>query len=271
MKTKDIWNTAPKNEIISAINDTLSNCISEHKDSHLKHYQREIDLLERIITQYLVLSVVIKKSSTTTTNNARALLSKQYLRTISNNFLVIKELFISGLHIQMQLILRTQLEFVDNLIAFTGDDEFYNRFCTEESVKNFVLITPKPVHSEKSLKKLMKEHNSEGFDEVWKLFKGIKDSMYKELSQTTHGHVIKVALQTFGEDLNNEDILTSNTAGVMNPLPITMSILRQCLNYFQITYCLIFRQLHNKKILNLKSPFFDFTKYYNDNSDFIDE
>jgi len=271
MKLSERINSIPKKEIISAMIDELSISIAEHKKSYQKNYEKEIYLLDRIITQYYLLSLIIKKPTNAKRSSARALFSTQYLRTISNNFLVIKELFISGLHIQMQLIFRNQLEFVDNLIAFTGDDEFFDRFCTEESVKNFVFISPKPIHSEKSLKKLMKEHNSDGFEDVWKLFKNIKDFMYKELSQTTHGHVVKVALQTFGEDINDKNILSPNSAGVMNPLPITMGILRQCLNYFQITYSLIYIQLEKNSLLNAKNPLFDLTKYYFNNDDFIND
>lgn len=264
MEIDELIKTTPKSETISVILEYFAERIQENKTSHQNLFSEELLLLDRIITQYFFLANTIRDSKETDKYQSRFFFSKHYINTIANNFYTIKDLFISGFHVQFQLMIRNQFEYINNLIAFVGDDDFFKRFAMDNGEKPDSLITPKPIHAEKSIKKLIKEYNSNDFDEFWKIFKEIMTFIYNDLSESTHGNIARVSLQSLGENQNQNDFLDQNICGVQCPLPVTKTILKQSLNYFQITYRLVWVQLKNKNMFDTNSPFLDFVDFYSD-------
>lgn len=265
MEIDDLLKTTPKSETISEILEYFAERIDENKESHLKLFSEELLLLDRIITQFFFLSYTIRASNGTDKFPGRFFFGRHYINTIANNFYTIKELFISGFHVQFQLMIRNQFEYVNNLIAFIGDDDFFRIFALSNEEKNNSIFTPKPIHAERAIRKLTKEYNNDGFDEFWKIFKEIMTSIYSDLSESTHGNIVRVALQSHGETENQyNDNLAPNICGVLSPLPATKSILRQSLNYFQITYRLLWIQMQKKDMFDKNSPFYDFVNHYSD-------
>jgi len=262
MDVAEILKSLPKSEIIDFVIENYADRTKENENSHLDNYQEEIKVLDRIISQYFFLSYVIRDSNEKDKFPGRFFFGRHYITVIANNFYIIRELFIKGLHVQFQQFLRTQFECVNNLIAFIGDDDFFQRFATDNGKET--LISPKPIHAEKSIKKLFKEYSDKDPENVWATFKEIMNFIYKDLSESAHGNIPRIALQSLSQKDNQVDFYTQNMCGVESPLPVTIQILRQSLNYFQITSRLVWIQIEKKDLLDKESPFLEFVDYYKD-------
>jgi len=104
---------------------------------------------------------------------------------------------------------------------------------------------------------------------VWKIFKEIMNFMYKDLSESAHRNIPRVALQSLSQKDSQVDFYTQNMCGVKSPLPVTISILRQSLNYLQITSRLVWIQIEKKDMIDKESPFLEFVDYYKDKMDLM--
>ena len=269
MGIKELIKNTPHSEIIKEIIELYSERIEENKISHVNSYSKEIALLDRIITQYFFMSNSVRDYNDVDKLPARFYVGKHYINTIANNFYNIKELFINGFHIQLQLLLRNQFEYVNNLIAFTGDDEFFKRFVLNDGIDSDLILTPKPTHAKKSIMKLLNKYDSQHFKEFWVIFEEMMNLMYSDLSESAHGNILRVAVQSQGQHEDGDEYLEPNSCGVKNPLPVTMKILKESLNYFQITYRIVWLQLENKDMFDKDSPFLDFVNYYNNKIDLL--
>lgn len=220
MKEKELLSDTKRKEIVDDILEYFSKRIKENKTSHLEAFADELQILDRIITQYLLLSYIIKDSDKNKFSG-RSLFSTHHINTIANNFYSIKELFISGYHIQLQIMIRSQFEFVNNVIAFIGDDEYFKRYGMYNREKKHSFITPKPNHAEKSIKRILKDLISSKykFNDFWKLYKEMMNSLYTDLSETVHGNIVKIAFQSLDENENNSEIVMQNLCGVKKPIP----------------------------------------------------
>jgi len=267
MDIVEILKTLPKSEIIDFVIDNYEERAKENQKSHLDKYQEEIKLLDRIISQYFFLSYVIRDSNEKDKFPGRFFFGRHYISVIANNLYIIRELFIKGFHVQFQQLLRSQFEYINNLIAFIGDDDFFKRFGTSNGKD--ILISPKPIHAEKSIQKLFKEFSNNDPENVWKIFKEIMNFIYKDLSEAAHGNIPRIALQSLSQKDSQVDFYTQNICGVESPLPVTVNMLRQSINYFQITSRLVWIQIEKKDMLDKKSPFLEFVDYYKDKFELI--
>lgn len=269
MEIKKLIENTPHKDVIKEIIELYSERTKENKISHIDTYTKEISLLDQIITQYFFMSNSVRDSNNTDKFPARFYVGKHYINTIANNFYIIRELFVNGFHIQLQLLLRNQFEYINNLIAFTGDDEFFRRFVLNDGGNSEVTLTPKPTHAKKSIMKLLNEYNNQHFKEFWTIFKEMMTLMYSDLSESAHGNILRVAVQSQGQHEDGDDYLEPNSCGVRKPLNVTIQILRESLNYFQITYRIVWLQLENKDMFDKESPFISFVNYYNDKIDLL--
>jgi len=156
MDVAEILKSLPKNEIIDFVIENYTNSTKENEKYHLEKFNDELKVLARIISQYFFLQFVIRDSTDNDRFPGRFFFGRHYISVIANNFYILRELFIKGFHIQFQQFLRTQFECVNNLIAFLGDDDFFQRFATDNGSET--LISPKPIHAEKAIKKLFNEN-----------------------------------------------------------------------------------------------------------------
>lgn len=192
----------------------------------------------------------------------RFFFARNYVTTIANNFHIIKELFTKGFHVQLQQIIRTQIEYLNNLIAFVGEDDFFRRFATNNG--NDFVLSPKPIHSEKTIKKLFKECFQNDPNDTWSILKNLTNALYNDLSESTHGNIARIAIQSMSKNDENTDELSQSICGAEIPLEATINILRNSLDYFQISTRILWIQIEKKNMIDYNSPFLDFVDHYKD-------
>lgn len=268
MEKSERLKSFPKSEIIKEIIQYYDDKVIENRLSHEELFKKELDVIDRIIVTFFCISLVIRESTEKDKYRGRFFFGKQYVSSISDNFYMIKDLFVKGYHIQLQLLIRSQIEYVNNLISFIGDDPFFQSFCIEENNKYFV--SPKPIHSEKALKRIFKEYNPENYSEdTWIIFKRLINSLYSDLSESTHGNIVRVVVQSLSGE--NEELIGQSICGVKVPIPATVGILKESLNYFQIATRILWIQLEKKDMIDKDSPFLDFVSFYQDKGTFMKE
>lgn len=267
MTLNKILEKLPNSDLINIVKEIYEERISENKQCHLEGYQTEVEILDRIISQYLFLSLSVRDSNDKDKLPGRFFYTKLFLSVIADNFYLIKQSFTLGFHIQFQNLLRTQIEYSNNLIAFIGDDEFFIKFSTSQITDK--IFTPKPIHSEKSIEKLFKEEVNSKSIYAWKIYKEILISLYKDLSEVSHGNIPRISFQSLQQTSNVIEEYKSNYCGVNLPLPSTIGTLRQSLHYFQITLRLVWIHIEKKDLLDKNSPFFKFIDYYKDKFELI--
>ncbi|MDC1285304.1 hypothetical protein N8Z33_01305 [Flavobacteriaceae bacterium] len=257
-------------DIIETISEFYEQRRAENIKSHRKEFDEEIGMLERLKVQYFLLQSIMTDKNEPEKFKGRFYFGKNYLDVIANNFKVAQDLFEQGFHLQLQLILRNQFEFVNALIAFIGDDEYFLRYGREfENSKR--ILTPKPSNTEKSLKKILKENNPNGFKGFWKDFNLIMTTIYSELSTNAHGNIPSVSLQSLEGIKGNDSVYNKNICGVEYPLSVTIKMLKQILQYFQITGSILYIYLEKKKMLDSEVPFFEFVKFHSKSFQIITE
>lgn len=258
-------------DIIESISEFYEQRCEENIESHRAEFKEEIKILERLKVQHFLLQSILTNQNEPEKLKGRYYFSKNYLDVIANTFKVAKDLFEQGFHIQLQLLLRNQFEFVNVLIAFVGDDDYFFRYGRIfKGSKKF--LTPKPSNTEKTLKKILKEnYPNDGFNEFWKNFNSIMTTIYSELSINAHGNIPSVSLQSFEGIKGVEDKFNKPLCGVKYPLSVTKKMLKQMLQYFQITGAILYTILENKNMLDKEVPFYDFVKFHSNNFQFTAE
>jgi hypothetical protein len=268
---KRIQKTTPENEILTDLGDHYFQRFNENKSSRLKMFQDEIESLDRIVNLYFLLSGIIIKSKTDLIP-ARFLVCKSYLKIVTNNFFAIKKLFISGLDIQFQIMVRTQLEYLNNLLALIGDDDFFQCYVLNKGKDDLNCITPKPINAEKSIKKILKKFYGIDYEKYFSQFVTNLNSTYKDLSESAHGNILRTLILSYGADVKRKNILKESNCGTIVPLPVFIDTLRHSINNFQVFYLLIWENLEERELLDKRNQLFDFLlklrqqiKFYIDN------
>ena len=247
-------------EFEQQISNLFDEKISGNKYKYINRFDKEIKMLNRLLAQYFYLSQSLKELDKADKTYRRFLLGKGYLETITNNFFTIKDLFVSGLPIQFQLILRSQIELISNLAAFIGDDDYFIRYGTDSFTSDDGYITPKTNHAIKTLKKVIGDSHGVDSKEYVDIFIGLLDKLYSELSATTHGKFVNIMLQAMGE-LEGEE-LEYGLFGVDMPIGNTKSLLSHSSLLFQLFFFLIKNQLEKKELLNNSSEYYDIINSY---------
>lgn len=251
-----ILREANNEEIEKAVSSQFSKSIKKNRFNYIKTYKKEIGLLNKVLSLYFYLSQVITPSEQTDKFYRRYLLGEGYIVTIANNFFVIKELFLDGLHIQLQIMLRTQIEMINNLIAFIGDDDYYLRYGTDSHETPDGYIAPKMEQTKKAIKKVIKDSYVERSNEYIKIYIDLLDTLYKELSEATHGKFVNIKLQAMGVN-DDDELLDNGMFGVDKPIGATKNLLSHSYLLFQLSFLLIRIQLNKKGLLNRDNVFYD--------------
>jgi len=258
MNTEKIFDELSKEKIVESIIDNFEQFQNENKSHHEQTYVTELKVFDKIIIQYLCLHLSIDHTNQSDSFQNRAFYTKHYLSTITNNFYVLRQLFLSGYHIQFQILLRSQFEFINTLICFVGDDDFFR--CYVMAKKNGdIPITPKHSNTEKCLKRLLKEYDQKAFDDIWDIYSQLLKTMHSALSEIVHGNVARIMIQGFQKN-DEENLYHSGIGGTTKPLGVTQNILIQIINYFQITFSLIDFQLQKRQLININTSFIKFLR-----------
>jgi hypothetical protein len=165
---------------------------------------------------------------------------KGYIIAIANNLVVCRKLFIGGWHFQLQIILRTQIEQITNLVAMTFDDEFFKYFTTtKDHIDKFLPFTPKQTHLNKALKRIKNSHPQYG-QTIEEMVKGLQPA-YEEFSNSVHGNFLQTTLLSTFHDEDGK--VTFSIGGSANVYPRTENYLRSILNFSQIFLHIVERKL----------------------------
>lgn len=245
-------------DLIEIITNFYSEKIDENIKSHRSEFTRTFEMFEHLKVIFFLFSIVINEKFETQKFKGRCYLSKYYLDVIANNFQVSKNLFEQGFHIQLQLIFRNQFEFINTLIAYIGDEDFFKKYGGSSER----LLTPKPINTEKTIKKIMRSHISENFNDFWKTYQTIISTIYSELSINAHGNIPSIALQSLEGVKDDDETYNRSSCGVSYPLKVTREMIKQMFNYFQISSNILFIFLEKEKMLDKENPFYNFVEYH---------
>lgn len=154
--------------------DQLINELAEleidNRSNHFRNNRELINALDNSIYKFHILAFALVEED----NLEKKILfhAKGFMSSVSNNSLVIRNLFVSGFHIQVQTIMRTQFEFLNNLLSFLHDRSFFNRFSEPYDGEDLEkIITPRQVHTEKLIAKFLTEKTKK--KELWLALKKI--------------------------------------------------------------------------------------------------
>ena len=136
-------------------------------------------------------------------NDEKVILYSGYVTSLVNNLISIRALFLTGMNLQIQPILRMHIEQLKILTAIVYDEELYKRVSTyhEESQKT---LTPKQSHVDKVLFKLQKEHNQ--LVGMWKLINSNIDFLYERLSAVAHGNFLNITFHLMQEEVKDRPL-----------------------------------------------------------------
>lgn len=206
--------------------------IESHNSSNISAKQSEvIEGLEDTIFKYFVLTFSLKKK--VEKGAYRLICIQGFLTTLSNNALIIKKLYNSGMHLQVQPIMRAQFEQLNTLFALLVDDNFFERFGSSATKEASDIISPKPVHTDKIMRDFMKTNQ---LKEVWAEIKPLKDYLYDEFSKIAHGNLFHIAFGSMDEDEDDAERLSPGIGGVSNGLTRMKLFVREMNNYSQFLW-----------------------------------
>lgn len=249
-------------DLIEIITNLYDEKIKENIKSHNEEFEKTLQTFEHLKVLFFLFSIVITDKFESKKFKGKFYLSKNYLDVIANNFQVCKNLFEQGFHIQLQLLFRNQFEYLNTLIAFIGDEEYFYRFGGSKNNETEKLLTPKPINTEKAIKKIMQNHIPENFKEFWKEYQFIMSFIYSELSINAHGNIPSVALQSLEGIKGDDSTFNRSSCGVSYPLKVTREMIKQMFNYFKISGNILYIFLEKEKMLDNESPFFNYVEYH---------
>ncbi len=184
----------------------------------------------------------------------KTILYQGYIASITNNFVVCKKLFIEGWHFQLQIILRTQFEQLQNLICLLFDEEYYEYYSKASDNKDLVPLTPKQAHIQKVLTKFSKTHHSYG-----RLLKTMSIEMkplYDEFSKASHGNLMHaMLLSSYPAD---DDSIIFDIGSSERPYERTLNFFVSFLEFAQLIWFVChkrFNELNLFELTNISNEF----------------
>jgi hypothetical protein len=168
-------------------------------------FDNHLDVVNHIDNCFLKFSILANRIRYDE-NSTKNVYLLAYATSIANNFIIIKQLFVTGYHFQMEVIQRTQIEQLNNLLTMIYDDEFF-KFFTKTWVRNsedFLPLTPKEKHLAKAIKKI--EFKNPNFSDIFtELYDSIQET-YEEFSKSVHGNFMHILLLTTGRNDDGDPV-----------------------------------------------------------------
>ena len=215
-------------ELIEMFNDIGNENIEKNKKNH----SIVIESINDLIFKFSTLSFALLEKGNFKTK--KLFYTNGYLTSISNNFLAIKSVFLSGYHFQLQNIIRSQFEQLNILISFLYDDVFFERF-TKKIENKEAILTPKLKNSEKIIKRIFSSEVNFSDKEID--FNPLFKETYYKLSEATHGNLLRAT--THSMESNEEDSMTFALGGTNKTNNEIIEFISDINNYSQTIWILI--------------------------------
>ena len=220
-----------KENFILNFGEAYRNSSSHTYDNHLE----AVNQIDECFVKFSLLAHRLKFQQ----NEVKNVYLLSYLTSIANNFLVVKQLFVTGFHFQMEVLQRTQLEQLNNVLAAVNDDDFLKYFTktwVRGSTEDFIPFSPKTTHVDKAINKINFKD-----PEKRKIFREMYYSMketYEEFSKSAHGNLMHILLLT-EENAAINDTKIVRLGGKVQYLPRSTNYLNAMLDYSEIIYFLL--------------------------------
>ncbi len=238
-------------EIIDDILNQFKELETDNKINHLKTEHKTVRALDNTIYKFTSLSVCLLKNRGN--RPLRLNYVEMFLSSIVNNAIVIKNLYISGWHLQCQSIMRVQYELLNNVIAILVDVDFFQRFQKIQKLGDKEIpISPKHNDSKRVIRKFLEKEEGK---ELWLTIESHMDYLYKELSRAIHSNFFHVAMLSI--DRLDDDNIYPGIGGNKNSLPRMNNSVEQMNNYSQFLWLFIKELLLELKAFEIKDTVFE--------------
>lgn len=223
----------------------------KNKEGSSKYLETHVHALSLYFYLFFALKEDIKEKTP-----SRLFYLRSYLVPIINNFEVIKMLYYRGFHTQIQFILRTQIEYVNTLVTFMMDEDFFRRFTAtqEQSLTRSTTITPKMVHTDRVLRKIMPK-------DLLDLYIGYRDYLYSDFSEISHGNIARLSIQSMNMN-EKKGTATAGLGGVCFTSDFTNATIDNASLYFQLAFKIIMEKAIAYKYIKKDVEWIDHLHYH---------
>jgi hypothetical protein len=249
---------------IKAAETFLNSKTKKNQQRIEKKFSKDLKVFDHVSYLYFYLLVTTKNFTQVEENTpSRVFYIKYYLVPIVNGFRSIKLLLNAGLYSQVQVLLRTQIELINILVAFAADDDFFNHFIKPGlKVRTFNnTLTPKLNNADRAIKKMIFACYDEHASDFWTVYSGLRKYLYDDLSETAHGNISRMAFQSFSDALE-KNVMDTGIGGVAEPIPFLTTTIDNSTLYFQLAFKFIFNQVIASNYMNKNNEPFECLDYY---------
>ena len=258
MDFEKLLRNTSKEGVVEGLAEFYEETQKENKTKHLKHFQEELKVSDILVAQYLLIGFALSTTTKEDKFSNRPLICENYMYTIVNNFHTLKSLFICGNHIQFQLLLRSQFEFVLTFICALFDDDFFKTYTTPGIQEEAFPLTPSQSNRIKCLNRIFKALIPNKADKLFKQFHKMWFEMYQNLSEIGHGNILRVFVQSFQKE--DDGSLIPSYGGSDFPLGVTLNAFLGMLNYYQLVGRVLVDLIDKKQLINEENVSFNFLK-----------
>ena len=230
-----------KEELIEMFNDIEKENIAKNE----KNYNGIIESFNNVIFKFTSLSFALLEKGNVKTK--KQFYTNGYLTSIANNYLTIKNIFLSGFHFQLQNIIRSQFEQLNILISFLYDDNFFEKFTKKIENKDSI-FTPKLKNSEKIIKKIFSSEVNFSNKELELFLNPLFKETYYKLSEATHGNLQRATIHSM--ESNGKDSMTFALGGTHKPNNEIIEFISDLNNYSQVIWIMVKSKLKKDNHLN---------------------
>jgi hypothetical protein len=249
--------------IINTVEYFIEENVAYNK-KNMKRHSKKFEMTRHIIALYFLLFVSLKKDSGNSKNEGRLLYARFYLVSIINNFLAMKTLFETGLHIQFQIILRSQMEYINTMIAFIGDDSFFNHFCKQDKkiTTSVNTITPELRNIDKAIKRIIPKIITKNSDSFASAFFALNGELYNYFSEVVHGNITRVSLQA---NHHRKNEIGPALGGQSRPYVYLKNKIIASNVYYQFGFQMLIKSLEEEDLIDISSSDYKRLLFYREN------
>jgi hypothetical protein len=147
--------------------------------------------------------------------------SKIYI-VISNNYILLRQLFLSGFDYQARVLFRNTIELTELCIAILGDEKYYHFFKQKNSGGDFDkgFKTVKFDTTQKTTSRIIKQikdlPNNNFPKDIWISYLDMRKNYYEESSRYVHPNFWNLMLSSYVSKLDSTNYMSMNLGGIVS-------------------------------------------------------